>query len=482
MMAAMSRAVKMLLRGGWITKEQLDQAMVLSARQGETPGYHLVEMGAIADEDLVDFFVRHFSLRYWQRFRIKDIAAETVGIMTPALAKHLRVLPIVLSGQNLTLGLTDPSLTHVAEEAAFHTKRFINPVLISELDMTWALARYYNVTPGKSSVVGSKPPAVLERETHDLIPANLMEEASKIRAVINVTDGGWDIDEWGLMDLEPDEDNAIPLNMPKSQIASIARTITRPPPRPERPSIFSIPAPSRTTLPPPGLKVSAAPSVRHSIASMMLGESRTSFPFQAVSSAGETEKIRKSTEDFLIPKSIPHQPEAPTPAAPETREAESKKTISDIMDVIHRSADKDEIVRSALDFLLLFARRAAFMLVKKDEIRGYDIKGEDTNLAAFKSYWIPYNTESTFRKAAENRQIHLGPYGRTVSDAVFSAALGGRPHRVLVIPVVLQDRVAGLLYADNLRIDMPPWNLLERIAEVTGTSLYRLLMTRQKSQ
>jgi hypothetical protein len=477
MMGGMSRAVKLLFREKWISKEQFEQAMVASARYGETPGYHLVRMGAIADEDLVDFFVRRFPLRFWPRFRLREISSETIGVMTPALARHLRVLPIVLLGQNLTLGLTDPSLTHVAEEAAFHTKRFINPVLVSETDMTWALDSYYPAYPSsQKNDPWQKPPAVLERETHDLIPADLDQRPS-IQAVINVTDGGWDIDEWGVTDSEPGADDALPLSVPKTSAiphsakSSMARSL-----RPERPSIFSLPAPSRATLPPPP-KTSEVPSIPHSIAGMMLG-----MPSSFDSASQDDLNNPKSTADLSIPASI--RESIAVQAPPEKTEAAfepAKKTIAEIIGAMHLASHRDEIISSALDFLLLFARRAAFLVVKKDEIRGYDIKGEETNLTAIKSYWIPSKLESTFQRVVDERRIHLGPFGRTPSDAVFSAALGGRPRRVLVIPVIIQDRAAGILYADNLRIDMPPWNLLERIAEVTGANLYRLLLARRKS-
>lgn len=466
----------MLFRGGWITQKQFEQAMLLSARHGDTPGCHLVKMGAIADEDLVDFFVRNFPLRYWPRFKIKDIPESALLAMSPSLAKQLRVIPIKLAGQNLTLGLTDPSLTHVAEEAAYHTKLFINPVLLSESDMTWALEHYYRI----SSLPPRPPSLVPPRETRDFLVVGVDKGAAKPHTAVNVTDNGWDIDEWGIADVYPDDDDAIPLYSPRpSRPPNASRAAEKPSASAERSSFFSTPSSLRATLPPPPLKSSASPEVRRSTASMMLKTPEK--PVDPAPAAPEPDESKKSTDNLLIPKSLQQNLAAQKEGHQKSDAEVSKKTISEIMSTIYRSTNRDEIIHSALDFLLLFARRAAFLLVKKDEIRGYDIKGDDTNLTAIKSYWIPYDSESTFKKVTEERQIHLGPFGRSVSDAVFSAALGGRPLRVLVIPVVLSDRVAGLLYADKLRIDMPPWNFLERIAEVTGTSLYRLLMDRKKT-
>ena len=442
----------MLFRSGWITEAQFEQAVLSAARLGQTPGYHLVRTGAIADEDLVDFFVRNFPLKFWPGFKLKNIPESTLSVLTPTLARHLRVLPILLAGQNLTLGLTDPGLTHVAEEAAYHTRLFINPVLVSDFQESDA---------GRG--------------------------LTKLQTVVNVTQSGWGIDEWGLADVYPEEDDALPLYIPTlSDASGNGRSSVEFSSRPEseRPSVFSIPLSSRstTTLPPPPLTPSSSPSIRRSMSGMVLGSRPLQIAkFPAPKSSDGSAEPGKSTEEFAVPKSLRSSRVRPETPAPVGGKETPPKTVSDIMDAIYRAANRDEIIESALDFMLLFARRAAFLLVKKNEIRGYDIKGEETNLTAVKSYWIPADSESLFKKVATQRQIHLGPFGRSASDAVFSAALGGRPLRVLVIPVVLQNRVAGLLYADKLRIDMPPWNFLERIAEVTGASLYRLLMERKHS-
>ena len=99
---------------------------------------------------------------------------------------------------------------------------------------------------------------------------------------------------------------------------------------------------------------------------------------------------------------------------------------------------------------------------------------------AIKRYWIPRFADSTFKRTIDDRQIHIGPLIRTTSDAVFSAALGGRPRRVIIIPLEIKGRVIGLLYADKLKIEMPPFNLLERLADVASGALLALILKKIK--
>ena len=481
MMTEMSRAVKMLLEKGWITKEQYEQAMVLSTRYGETPGYHLVDAGAIDDEDLVDFFIRHFSLKYWPKYRLKSIPIETISTVTPELAKHLRVLPVQLRGRDLTLGLTDPSLTHVADEAAYHTRRTIHPVIVTETDMTWALSYYYGIHPTRpADRYSMKPPAYLERETHDLISAGResivdLNSAPRMVADVTVTTSGWDIDEWGIGDDAdkslkfPPKDDAVRLSIPRTKLADQPNEI----PIPSTKIPFVTLPPDKATLPPAPMRQHIErPTIKHSIASMTQGVAPDA---QAETDSDDDRDITKqSTSDIRVPRQIREEFQFPKP------EEISSETVADIIGKIKSATERDQVVEYALEYLLLFAERAAFLTVKKDEIRGFDIKGDETNRTAIKSYWIPASADSTFGRTVTEQQIHLGPLGRSTTDAVFSAALGGRPRRVLVIPVVLQHRVVGLLYADNLRIDMPPWNLLERLADVVGAALLNILLDRIK--
>jgi hypothetical protein len=487
----------MLLEKGCIRRDQYDRALVQSARYGETPGYHLVKSGAIEDEELVDFFLRHFSLRYWPRHRLKSIPEEALYLVSPTLAKNLRILPISMNSQNLTLGLTDPSLTHVAEEVVFHTKRFVNPVLISETDMSWALAHYYGIfshAPGDPAAASAaKPSATLQRETFNLLESSEQDArtprsvAENKPSIVQVTDDGWGVDDWN------DEQDDAPI--PLTRVAQKRQTT------PLRERAYN--TGSRNTLPPPSMKASLPANGRpaqRALRSAVNAPPETAAPAQPESSEGEsptderediaakaTEASAASSalvaagaeeadEEEVLDSILPFDSAPPPPG-----DTTPKKNISEILGEIKASDNRDDIVDLALDFLLLFARRVAFLVIRKGEIRGFTIKGEGTNAAAIKSYWVPFSAKSTFRQVAIDGQIHLGPLGRSSSDGVFTAAMGGRPPRVLVVPVDINNRTVGLLYADKLRIEMPPWNLLERLADVVSTNLTRLILTRSNT-
>ena len=454
----------MLQEKGWITEEQYERAIILSARYGETPGYHLVNDGAIADEDLVDFFIRHFSIRYCPKHQLKQVTEEALSLVPHSHAKHLRVFPVSVSSTTMVLGLTDPSLTHAVEEISYHTQRHVEPVIVSETDMTWALATYYHIHPNTPA------------ERYSIKPSNEVrtgvekDNPAKVVASVRISEAGWGIDEWELEESRGQSrtsDTALPIATPRNSPEAQKHQQSA-----QKKSIPLVSMPSfRPTLPPPtSISPPKSPSIRHSIASMMQGLPEES---DATESQTDGREEKSTTNDIKIPREIIYEYRNDNELP--------KQSIADIIDHIKTASSRDDIISGALDFLLLFSKRAAFFTTKKDEIRGFNIKGEHAHKEAIRRYWIPQSADSTFRRTMDDRQIHLGPLIRSTSDAVLAAALGGRPRRVIIIPVEIKTRVVGLLYADRLKIEMPPWYLLERLADVVGGALLRLILKNIKS-
>ena len=135
----------MLLAERLITQAQFDRAMLDQTTHGGTVGQHLVKAGAITDTELVHFLARRFPLQFWNRSRLVGLAPEVIERLPAQIAAQLRVVPLVERGDRLTVGMTDPSRSHSIEEVAYHTQLVVDPVLLSEGDMDWALERYYGL-------------------------------------------------------------------------------------------------------------------------------------------------------------------------------------------------------------------------------------------------------------------------------------------------------------------------------------------------
>jgi len=363
--------------------------------------------------------------------------------MVPPRVACSRVLPLARSGATLTLGLTDPSRSHALEEVRHHCRLNVTPALVSERDMDWSLEHYYRI-PTPAPVASDPSP--------DCAPLPLTNVVS-VRAPAGAP-------------------------APRAGAPELAGYRPGPAPKPEpgpgprysgpgAPSIdeaveLAIPLVTRLVTSGKGYRRPAEPEVR-------AGKLADAGASPSPSTAGPADPVA-AVDSWSGPAASEAGP-APAPSV----ERRPHRTEGEIIEAIGRAGSRDEIVGCALEYLRRFSERAAFFAVKKEEIRGFDIAGDLTSRDAIRSFWIPSRSQSTLQRISEEKQIHLGPLGRTPADGVLSAALGGRPNRVLVVPVLIGERAAGLLWADGLGVDVPPWSRLERLSDAVSKRLSQLL-------
>ncbi|MCP4601751.1 MAG: hypothetical protein GY847_14750 [Proteobacteria bacterium] len=425
----MSRLIRMLLSKKLITRDQFEQATFLQTREGGTVGYHLIRLDAISDHELIDFLSQHFMADHWPRSKIRDIDSEIVSLVPSELAADLRILPLVLDGISLTMGVTDPSRVHVIEEAAFHTGYEISPVVISEIDMTWALEHYYGIKPSSQRV------QQIEK---------VEDEGFDDEHTLQVSSDGWNLDQ----PIDPDADtDTEEENLFKKQVLTAEDIVE-------------------------DIAYEKPDTVENSITSEQEPE-----PQDLSSTIAVRAPIKIGP--MLSPEPADRQGLTSIPGRPAGESGKHRLSEGELIAAIHSASNRLEITSLAIEYLMHFAKRAAFFVVRKTEIQGYEIAGDLTSQSAIRSFRVPFSSESTLRDVAVEHRIHLGPLRRHPADAILSAALGGRPKRVLVIPVEIAGRVVGLLYADRLDVTMPPWNRLERLAEAVGENLKRLILNRE---
>jgi hypothetical protein len=464
----------MLLADGLISRQQLDRATFLQATRGGTIDYHLIGAGAFSSERLVRFLVRRFPVVHWPRKRFENLAQHVVESISPRLAATLRIVPLARSGNTLVLGLTDPSRHHAIQEASHYSGTVIQPVVVSHKDMNWALRRYYPSTAGELTDE-EVPVPLTKRVTREFEAAAAEGAPEPAHAIPLVTKSDPTAARPAPPSPTPPGEEVV---MRKAvvlgeQAAPVA-------PRSEPGPVVTDPfkkvgletkreIPSSKPAPPTdsdswSRPISKAPARR---------PRRSAFhPLSRPAAARSKPEIRSTARKVSGPPPAERKP--PEPVKP-AEEKPRERTEGELIAAIGKAPDRDQIIDLAMEYLLRFAGRAVFFVVKSNEIRGFHITGKLTNREAIRSFWIPTSSPSTLRKVVTERKIHHGPLGDSPADAVLAAALGGRPERAVIAPVAIRDRVVGLLFADRLEIESPPWNRLERLAETVAENLARLI-------
>lgn len=121
------------------------------------------------------------------------------------------------------------------------------------------------------------------------------------------------------------------------------------------------------------------------------------------------------------------------------------------------ATDRDTIARAAARGMTTEAERAAFFVLKKNVVQGWEGAAPDgpgsagMSREALRNLWIPVTAPSVFRLVHESRKSYLGALSDSTADSILAAAMGGRPDRVLLSPIEVRRHVVAFLYADALR-------------------------------
>jgi hypothetical protein len=407
----MTQAMRMLLAEGVISRDELERALTQKAARGGSASQHLVEADAIGSEELTRFMARRFPIPRWQRQRIALVPPLVLAAIPAALARSLRVLPVARR--------EDGTLT-VAIVDPTETHALEEATRAAGTAVETVLVSEADMAFALEHHYGRERPPI---EPRGEVPLPLTRRITRRMAVVT-------------------EDAAEPVPRPQPTGGTIAEALD------------AIPLVRRIVTAPPGspapAPAPAAPkSPRPDYDTWQTGPSFSSPP------------------DPVEPGGCPTEPAAPAPT----------RTLSEgeIIAAIGEAVDRDAVVSLAIGYLKRFASRAAFFTVKRDEIRGFDIVDDLGHREAARSFWIPFAAPSTLRRVAEERRVYAGSLDKTSADAVLSAALGGRPERVIVLPIVLKGKTAGLLMADGFYDAFPPRARLERLCDAVAEVFTKMI-------
>jgi hypothetical protein len=173
-------------------------------------------------------------------------------------------------------------------------------------------------------------------------------------------------------------------------------------------------------------------------------------------------------------------------------EAPSSKvinTLRSMFDELRFPTATSEVTLLILRYASEVVNRAVLFMVKKDEVRGLGQFGiELQNLSAdqvVRNIKIPLSQPSLFLSVIESRRSFLGPLDASESNKYLLNELGGmQPDHVLAIPLVVDGKVALVVYGDNLpdRKPIKGMDTLEIFMSQAGMALEKALLEKRLSE
>jgi hypothetical protein len=145
-----------------------------------------------------------------------------------------------------------------------------------------------------------------------------------------------------------------------------------------------------------------------------------------------------------------------------------------------------EVTLLILRYASEVVNRAVLFMVKKDEVRGLGQFGiELTGRSAdqvVRNIRVPLNQPSLFLSVIESRRSYLGPLESNPSHTYLVNELGGTmPDVVIAIPLVVDGKVALVVYGDNLpeRRPIRGMDTLEIFMNQAGMALEKALLEKR---
>ena len=176
---------------------------------------------------------------------------------------------------------------------------------------------------------------------------------------------------------------------------------------------------------------------------------------------------------------------APPTEAPLDRTAPPHWALEEARAALTRARGRDELILAALRYARDFFQFAALFAVTRDAVAGHDALGPEEDARDRCRATAIYTADpGIFRTVIETKAPYLGPAagGLSGTEAILSGLGRGFPRTVLVCPIVLRDRTACILYADNGDAPVSARRLgdLLLLLSAVGPSFERLIRERKQ--
>jgi Domain of unknown function (DUF4388) len=148
-----------------------------------------------------------------------------------------------------------------------------------------------------------------------------------------------------------------------------------------------------------------------------------------------------------------------------------------------------EVTLLILRYASEVVNRAILFMVKKDEVRGLgqfgiELPGRSADQVV-RSIKIPLNQPSLFLHVIESRTSYVGPLEAIATNTYLATELGGEtPDQVMAIPLIVDGKVALVVYGDNLPERRPIRGLdtLEIFMSQAGMALEKALLEKRLAE
>lgn len=134
-----------LVKEGFITRQQLNQALERQVVYGGRIGTNLIELRFINDEELTRFLGRFFNITPVTQEMLASIPSDVIESLSPDIVNKYKIIPFRKDRNRLHTAMLNPRDINEIDEIRFVTGFDIIPYVITELRLLHCLEKYYGI-------------------------------------------------------------------------------------------------------------------------------------------------------------------------------------------------------------------------------------------------------------------------------------------------------------------------------------------------
>ena len=135
----------MLVEGGAVSPQQLDEGVKNQVIFGGRLGTNLIELGYLDEQTLTKYLVKKHNVSTVDWHSISRIKPGLLKIFPKKLAQKYEAFPVKLDGNKLWVVMSDPAHLGAISEMSFATGKAIKPLVLPEVRIFDLLQRFYGI-------------------------------------------------------------------------------------------------------------------------------------------------------------------------------------------------------------------------------------------------------------------------------------------------------------------------------------------------
>lgn len=197
-MKAKKRLGEILIEGGLLTHEQLEEALPYQKKSGLKLGQFLVREGLVSESQIVDMVSDQLNLKKYSADRYR-VDVELSNVIPADMAFRYQVAPLCKSGLLITVAMTDPMDINAVDAIEVYTNNEVETIICTEQDLNQLLSTLYGTYSGIGGVLEDMEDMQYDKEsekaqvTEDVEVSSLQgmaEEAPVVRLVNSILSQG----------------------------------------------------------------------------------------------------------------------------------------------------------------------------------------------------------------------------------------------------------------------------------------------------